>query len=186
MADRGVDRPGRREVRWRLWQQLPLLIALVALWALLWGEFSALSILSGLVVAIVVTLVFYLPPVELTGRFNPLWFLAFLGYFAVELAAGSVLVAAKAFAPTIRRSAIIEVPLRTSSDVTITMTATVVSLIPGTLVLEIDRERAILFLHVLGTDTPDRIERARRSALRSEVWLVRAIGSRADLERIRG
>src|SRR4051794_38685078 len=52
--------------------ELPLMVGLVVLWSMLWGEFSPLSVISGVVVAVVVMRLFYLPPVDLGGHFN-LW-----------------------------------------------------------------------------------------------------------------
>jgi multicomponent Na+:H+ antiporter subunit E len=185
MSERG-DRPGRREVRWRLWQQLPLLLALILLWMLLWGEVSLLSLASGILVAAIVTAVFYLPPVELSGRFNPLWFAVFLVRFGLDVVAGSVLVASRAFAPRpVRGNAIVAVRLRTASDFIMTMTATAVSLVPGTVVIEIDRDRATLYLHVIGAHDHAGIEAARRAALATEARLVRALGSREDVAEVR-
>ncbi|HEY1106369.1 MAG TPA: Na+/H+ antiporter subunit E, partial [Agromyces sp.] len=58
--------------RWRsVWRQLPLLVGLLVLWLLLWDHIDALSIVTGVVLAIAVTRVLYLPPVLLSGRFNP-------------------------------------------------------------------------------------------------------------------
>lgn len=172
--------------RWRFWQQVPLLIALVVLWMLLWGEVTLLSALSGVAVAIGVTRVFYLPPVELSGRIHIGWTIVFIARFARDVVVSSVVVAAHAFRPrSLPQNAIIQVQLRTRSDFVMSVIAIVVSLVPGTLVLEIDRERAILFLHILGAGDMATVERNRRAALALERLVVRAIGSRADLERIR-
>ena len=84
--------PGAR-VRWSLLQQLPLLIGLIVLWMVLWGELTWLSLVSGVVVALVVSLVLYLPPVELGGRLNPFWGIVFLGRFLVDLVVASMQVA---------------------------------------------------------------------------------------------
>lgn len=178
-----ADRASRRA---RIWQQVPLLIGLVLLWMLLWGEISWLSLLSGVGIALFVTRVFYLPPVELSGRFNPFWALVLALRFAGQVVAASVSVAALAFRPgKLPPNAIIEVPLRTRSDFVMSIVAIIVSLVPGTLVLEIDRHRALLFLHVLAAGNAEGTERARRSALATEAAVVRAIGSRAELEKCR-
>jgi multicomponent Na+:H+ antiporter subunit E len=172
--------------RWRIWQQMPLLVGLVLLWMLLWGEITWLSAISGALVALVVTRVFYLPPVELSGRFNLFWAVVLALRFAGQVVASSVSVAALAFRPTkLPPNAIIEVQLRTHSDFVMSIVAIVISLVPGTLVLEIDRHRALLFLHVLAAGDAEGVEKARRSALSIEASVVRAIGSRADLERCR-
>jgi multicomponent Na+:H+ antiporter subunit E len=160
---------------------------LVLLWMLLWGNVSWLNLVTGLALAVFVTRVFYLPPVELTGRLHP-WHLAvFVGNFVWQLVVASFQVAAQAFAPRpVSRNAVIAVQLYTRSDLIMTLTAITLSLIPGSLVLEADREKSILYLHVLNTPDTDAVEKARGAVLLIERRLVRALGSRADLERLNG
>ena len=172
--------------RWRIWQQMPLLVGLVLLWMALWGEVSWISGLSGVIVALGVTRLFYLPPVILTGRFHLGWAAVFVLRFAGAVVVSSVLVAAQAFRPgRLPRNAIIEVQLRSRSDFVMSITAIVYSLVPGTLVLEIDRERALLFLHVLAAGDARGVEKARREARSLEGAVIRAIGSRGDVEKLR-
>src|SRR5690606_23851142 len=45
-----------------VWRQLPFFIWLVTLWMLLWAQFTVLSLLTGIIVALFVTRVFRLPP----------------------------------------------------------------------------------------------------------------------------
>lgn len=178
--------PDRREVRQRLWRQLPLLVALVVLWMVLWGQFTALSLVTGIVVAIVVTRVFYLPAVELSGRINPWYLLVFLAHFLLDVAVASFQVAFQALSPKrIPRSSVIGIQLRTRSDLVMTLDAIAMSLVPGSLVVEADRERSTLYLHTFATETQDDVEAMRRKVLVVEARIVRAIGSKADLERIR-
>jgi len=173
-----------KAVRWRLWQQLPLLVALVVLWMLLWGTISPLSFLSGAVVAVLVTRLFYLPPVELSGRFNPLWGIVFLGRFAFDIVVGSFSVAYQAFRPRgLRNNSVIAVDLVTRSDFIMTLTALAISLIPGSLVVEVDRGRSILYLHAINTESDKDVENLRRKVLSVERALVRALGSVEDVRR---
>jgi multisubunit Na+/H+ antiporter MnhF subunit len=91
MSDTGFSTPrAARRAEWgvRL-HELPLLVGLVLLWTMLWHEVSLLSVVSGIVVAVVVMRVFYLPPVELAGRFNVWYALLYLGYFLWHLALAS-------------------------------------------------------------------------------------------------
>jgi len=194
-AERAPDRsaaettgtPGTGRPRaWRLWQQLPLVIVLVPLWMLLWGSVSWLSLLTGIVVALAVSLVFYLPPVELSGRVNPLWALVFLARFAGELIAASCQVAWLAFRPRpLSGSAIVAAPLATRSDFVMTLTAVAVSLVPGSIIIDVDRERSILYIHAIGIDDEAGARRVREHARSIERGIVRAVGSREDLEAIR-
>jgi multicomponent Na+:H+ antiporter subunit E len=72
----------------------------------------------------------------------------------------------------------------TRSDLIMTLTSITLSLIPGSLVLEADRENSILYLHVLNTPDLDAVEKAREQVLLIERRIVRALGSHADLERL--
>lgn len=182
----GATPPTVREVRWNLWKQLPLLLGLVALWVILWGNLTWLSVLTGIVVAVVVSRVFYLPPAELSGRINLWYTLVFLAHFLLDVAVASFTVAYQALNPRpIPRSSVIGIHLRTRSDLIMTLDAIAMSLVPGSLVVETDRERAILYLHTFDTRTLEDVEAMRRKVLLVEARIVRAIGSRADLERIK-
>ena len=169
----------------QLWVQLPFFLWLVALWMLLWGQFTWLAAISGLVVAIFVTRVFRLPPVELSGRLN-LWYgLVFVVTFLGALIKGSLLVAIQVL--DFRRqpgAAVIGVPLRIDDDLIMTHVAVTASLIPGSLVVEADRERRILYLHAIGVRTPADAEAQRQNVLLWERRIVRAVGSRAELAEV--
>jgi len=183
----GAPRVSGREAGRRWWRQLPLLAGLVVLWMVLWGQVSVVSALSGIVAAIVVTRFFYLPPVELSGRLN-LWYLAvFLVRFFADVVSSSFQVAFQGLDPRpIPRSSVVKVQLRTRSDLILTLEAIAISLIPGSLVVEADRERGILFLHAFPTRTLADVDAIRRSALAMEERLVLAIGSAEDLAHLRG
>lgn len=175
-----------RELRWRIWQQLPLLVALVLLWMLLWGQLSLLSLVSGIIVALVVTRVFFLPPVELSGRFNPFWFLLFLLRFLFDLSVASFQVAFQALRPRrLKSNAVVAVDLVTRSDFVMTLTAIVISLIPGSIVIEVDRQDSILYLHAFNIEDAAAAQRLRAKVLDIERSLVRALGSKQDVERTR-
>jgi len=176
----------KRRLRVRLWQQLPLLVVLVVLWMLLWGNISLLNLVTGAILAVLVTRVFFLPPIDLSGRFNVWWFLVLALDFARQLFTASFQVAAQAF---YRRpgakNAVIGVQLATRSDLMMTLTAIAISLIPGSLVVEADREKSILYLHVFNTPDLEAVESARSKVLHTEMQIARALGSREDLERVR-
>lgn len=186
MADpRAGTEPARRR-RLLLVQQVPLIVALVLLWIALWRDVGVLTIVTGVVVAVGVSRTFWLPPVELSGRFNPMRLLVLLGAIAAELVVATVQLARLALSRHgVRGSAIVEVPLRTRSDFTLTLTAIAVSLVPGSIVAEVDRDGSVLFLHAVGVTDAAGIERVRRAALRMERRVVMAVGSRRDVERVR-
>ncbi|PPG51296.1 hypothetical protein C5C27_16615 [Rathayibacter sp. AY2B7] len=65
-------------------------------------------------------------------------------------------------------------------------TTEAVSLVPGSLVIDVDPQLNVLYLHVLGVthDEGERIDEVRRTVLRTEARIVRAIGSREDVQRV--
>ena len=160
--------------------QLPFLAWLVVLWMLLWAQFTVLAFVTGLIVAIFVTRVFRLPTVELSGRIN-LWYAAlFVVQFLFAVLHGALAVAVQVF--DFRRqpgAAIVAVPLRYADDLMMTHVSVVSSLIPGSLVVEADRDRRILYLHVIGVRSMADVERQRDGVLRWERRIVRALGDPA-------
>jgi multicomponent Na+:H+ antiporter subunit E len=167
--------------------QVPPLLALIVLWMLLWGEFSWLNLLVGFGVSLVVTVVFYLVPVQLSGRLHPWHALIFFVRLTVDIVRASVDVAWLAVKPRLVTSnAILAINLRTRSDLILTWTAVATSIVPGSIVVDVDREKSTLFLHVLDMHSARDIERFRRQVLDTERRIVRGFGSHEDVERMRG
>lgn len=165
----------------RLWVQLPFFIWLVLLWMLLWGQFTVLAALTGVIVAVVVTNVFRLPAAELSGRVNIWWLAVAIVTFAANLVAGALQVAWQALTPRPTPTAIIRSPLRIDDDLIMTHVAVALSLVPGSTVIESDRTNRVLFMHVLGVTSAEDVEKFRRDALGWEKLIVRAVGSREQL-----
>ena len=178
----------RAERRAALLNQLPLWLGLVLLWMLLWGSFSWLNLVTGALLASLVSVVFYLPAVQLSGRISPARTLGFLLRLLGDIVRASVQVAWFALKPSRTpagpQSAIIAVPLRTRSDLILTWTAVATSIVPGSIVIDTDRVSSTLYLHVLNVRTSAEIERFRATVLATERRIVRAFGSREDLERL--
>ena len=180
-----TPRPSAHEVGRSLLRQLPLLVGLVVLWMFLWNQLTVLSAVTGVLVALLVTRVFFLPPVELSGRFNLGWALVFVVRFLADLVVASVEVAWKAVRPRgVTSNAIVAVQLHTRSDFVMTLVAEAASLVPGSLVVEADRERSILYMHALAVEDADGVEQVRASVLGFEKRIARALGSADDLRRI--
>lgn len=175
-----------RERTARFFNQLPLFLGLVLLWMLLWGNFSWLNVLTGSIFAAIVSVVFYLPAVQLSGRLNIWRLVVFLVRLLVDIVRASVQVAYLALAPRYTASNAIEaIHLRTRSDLILTWVAVSTSIVPGSIVVDIDRVHSTLYLHVLDVHNAEQLERFRRSVLATERRVVLAIGSREDLARLR-
>lgn len=169
----------------RIRNRIAVVSVLVLVWVLLWGTFSWANLLAGLVVATLVLIFFPLPPVTFAGRIRPLALARFLLRFLADLVVASAQVTWLAFRFGHQPgSAIIAVPLRVHSDLNLTLVAEAVSLIPGSLVVEADRDTGTLYVHVLGVSSLADVISGRRHVLELEARLVRAIGSAAELRRL--
>jgi multicomponent Na+:H+ antiporter subunit E len=170
------------DTSWRLRHQLPLLVWLVLVWNLLWGTWSWANLLSGAAVALLVTVLLPLPSVVGGTRVRPVPLLRFVGHFVVDLLVSAAQVAWLAVRPgRQQRSAIIQVQLRTDSDLLLTMVAEALSLVPGSLVLDLDREERTITVHLLHVRDRDHVEEERADVLVVEDRLVRAFGSAQDV-----
>lgn len=173
--------------RWGLrWRQLPLSLALVVLWVFLWDAITVLTIVTGVLLAIVVMRLLYLPPVLFSGRLN-LWRAMLLtAHMIYDISSASIQVAFASINPWWRpESSILAVQLHTRSDVVTTLTAEAITVVPGTVVVDIDRERGILYLHAIGTFDEADVASIRRSVLGTEERIVLAIGTREQADEIR-
>jgi multicomponent Na+:H+ antiporter subunit E len=166
----------------RIRDQVPLLLALVLVWNLLWGTWSWANLISGTVVAIAVTWLLPLPPVTDGAGFHPAAVLRYSVRFVTDLATSSAQVAWEAIRPSgLRHGAIISVRLRSDSDLLLTMITESLCLVPGSIVIDLDREERTLALHLLSVRDLAAVERQRAEVLATEDRVVRAFGSAADI-----
>lgn len=161
--------------------QLPAISWLTVIWVAMWGHVSVLTVVGGLLVAIVVCLVFPLPPVTMNLSVRPLRLSWLVVHFLWDVVVASAQVAAVTL--DLRRqphNAVIEVDLRSHSDFVLTVVAEMVSLVPGSLVVEARRSTHTLFLHVLDARDMAGVEKMRREVFALEDRVVRAFGPGTD------
>lgn len=139
-----------------------ILCWLILVWVLLWGSVSAANLLSGLAIALIITLFLPLPPVPVQGRFHPLPLLRLILNVAYSLVVSSVQVAALALRPKPPMSAVVRAHLAFKSDLVLALAVNILNLTPGTIVLEIDQARRIIYVHVLDVGSDREVQRFRR------------------------
>ncbi len=165
--------------------RLVAVVVLTVVWMLMWGDVSWANVVGGLLVSSSAVTVFPLAPLDLQGRLHPLAILRFLAYFLRDLVWSSFQVAVAAFLPRDRlQNAIIAVPLRIHSDLNLALTSVAVTLVPGSVVMEANRETGVLYVHVLRVRDHAHLARLRRSVLDVEARVVRAVGSPAERRRL--
>jgi multicomponent Na+:H+ antiporter subunit E len=155
------------------------------MWVFLWGDLSWANVLSGLVLGALVALAFPLPPVVATGTLRPGALAHLVGRFFSDLVVASFQVAWTAVRPgPAPRGGLVTVSLRSTSDLFVATLAGLSSMVPGTVVVDLDRSGGTLRLHVLdlaGSGGPDGVRESTRAL---EERLLRSFASRADLVRL--
>lgn len=186
----GQDRPPANRARMSrgrgFIQQLVLLVSLVLLWLMLWDSITVVTVVTGIVLAFVVTRVFYLPPVVLSGRFN-VWHATVFGlWFLYSVLHASIEVAWYAFRrKAVGAGSVVACDLRTSSDLVLTLIADTASLIPGSIIIDSDRAMGMLYLHFLDCDSEEKVRKAKAQVYYIEELLIRTLGSHRDLAALR-
>lgn len=154
---------------------------LTAVWVGLWGSVSTANVLGGLALSVVLLRLLPMAPLPVVSRPSPLGVLRFAVVFLVALVQSSLQVLVLVLRPRVQpRQAVIEVPVHGGGDRLLTLVANAVSLTPGTLTLEVDRERQVLHVHVLDVgEGAEGLAAVRASIERLEHAAGRALGVHA-------
>lgn len=176
MRGRILSRIARTRLSW-------LSIAwLTTLWVLLWGQLSVANVISGAVVAVIVTALLPLPRIGFRGKVRPLGVLRLLARFFLDLLQASFQVAFLALDHShVPHGAVIGVHLRNESDLYLSLTAVLTTLVPGSVVVEALRRDGMLYIHVLDLELMGGVEKVRRDVLAVEERVLRALASDQEL-----
>ena len=177
MSARAKSRLQMRRVALRAW----VLCWLILVWMLLWGTVSAANILSGLAIALLITLLLPLPVVPIEGRVHPLSLLRLIVTVAYYLVLSSIQVAWLALKPgPPPLSAVLRAHLAIKSDLVLALAVNIVNLIPGSIALEIDQVRRMIYVHVIDVDSDRAVNRFYRQVAEVERLLVSTFEREAD------
>jgi multicomponent Na+:H+ antiporter subunit E len=176
----------QHEERIPFWSQWPILLGLTLTWGALWQDFSPGVLLAGVLFSVLILWFYRLPRVRFSDRFNLWYTLVFTVRFLGHVVTASISVAWDAITkgPNIVNS-VVAVQLRSHDDLIVTLTGHALALVPGSLVIDVDRPSSTLFLHVLNAEDSQAVEGFRSQALETEAAIIRAIGTRADLELVK-
>jgi multicomponent Na+:H+ antiporter subunit E len=166
-----------RRVALRAW----VLLWLMLVWILLWGNVSAANVVSGLAIALVVTLLLPLPPVPVEGRVHPLSLvrlIATVGYYLVLSSVQVAWLAVKPGPPPL--SAVLRAHAAVKSDLVLALAVNIFNLIPGSIVLEIDQTRRMLYMHVIDVGSDRAVNRFYRQVAEVERLLVSTFERESD------
>lgn len=158
-------------------------LTMALVWMLLWGSFSPVAFVGGTLLGWLITIVFPLPPVHLSGRPH-LAGTAVLGWRLVhDLVVSSWEVMKLTWAREVKlRSGIVRTELFSDNDLYQVQVAELISLVPGTVVVEIMRSPRRLYLHVLDLEGEHAIDDIRQLVLETERRVLRAFGTAQERE----
>ena len=150
-------------------------VMLAVCWIFLTGNFEVLNYLFGFFIGyLVVALIHNLVP-SLQGYPQRLpRFFAFLGYFIRELVKANIKVAIDIVTPPWHmKPGVISFTVSDLNDLEITVLANLISLTPGTLVLDVSEDKSTLFVHSMFLDDESQVEDDLRQLEQRLLQLIR-------------
>lgn len=161
--------------------QVGILAWLTAVWILLWGNLSVANVLGGLAVGATIMLLLPLPRVPVEGRVRPLSVLKLAGlgvYYAAQSSAQVAWLAVRPGPPPL--TGVLRCRLSIKSDLVLTLCIDLLNLIPGTMVLEVDQSRRMVYVHVLDVSTDRAVEQFYRTVRQLERLFIEAFERDSD------
>lgn len=153
--------------------QLFVLCWLTVVYIWLWGNVSIANIASGLLIGALIMWSLRLPKVHVTGSVHPLAMMKLVGlscYYALE---SSVAVAWLALRPgPLPTTGVVRIRLLIESDLVLVLCCDVLNLIPGSMVLEIDKEHRTVYVHLLDAGSPNAVGKFYRTTRRLEKLFI--------------
>nr|WP_269449733.1 Na+/H+ antiporter subunit E [Auraticoccus cholistanensis] len=148
---------------------------MTVIWVCLWGEITPVLVVGGLLLSALVLLAFPLPRLTLGLRPRPLALLWLLVTFLGELVWASLQVAWLSVRPGPAATGTeLEVLLNTDHDLVRTLTSEITTLVPGSVITDLDGRR--MRVHVIDVHTPEGRAAAVERVLRTERRVMHAFG----------
>lgn len=155
--------------------RIGVLLWLALVYTALWGDPSVANTLAGLAIGAVIMLAMPLPRVPVSGRLHPLSLLELIvvaSYYALE---SSLQIAWFAVRPSgAPVSGVLRVRMSIRSDLVFVLCTDVLNMIPGTMVLELDRTTHTVWVHVLDVGSEAAVEKFYRVTRRVERLLIQS------------
>jgi multicomponent Na+:H+ antiporter subunit E len=164
--------------RVKVWDRWPMVLWLTAVWVLLWGDVTVANVLAGLVLGSLLVVAMPMPKVGFEGRPWLPGIVILVMRFVVDVVMASVQIARTALSPKAEpQGAVIRVQLRSHSDLFLTVTAQLCSLVPGSVVVEAHRLSGLLYIHVFDVSDAGGIDGARAHSLEIEKRVLYAFAT---------
>lgn len=161
----------------------PMVLWLTVLWVLLWGDLSFANVVNGFIIALGLLVITPMPRVGFEGKIN-FFALAWLAIrFMLDVVRASFQVATQALRlGHTPRGAVVRTRLRSESDLFLTITAELTSLVPGSIIVEAHRLTGTMYVHVLDLEQTGGVEGLRRIVSEQERRILYAFATQEDLK----
>lgn len=161
-----------REFGVRLWG----LSWLTFVWVLLWGDITWGNIVVGALIGVLVMALLPLPRVPVEGRIHPLAALQLIALLLWNFLISSAQVAWAAVRPGggAPLGCVVRVHVAIKSDLVLTLAVDYLNLVPGTMVVEIDHVRRMLYVHVFDVRTQKQVDAFHKQMAQVERLFIRA------------
>lgn len=153
---------------------------LVFVWFAVFGEFSWISLFAAILVSVAVQWFFPLPHQKGIWHFRLFPILWLVIRFVTDMVKAGVHVALLVVSGKKHRDAIIACPTRTDNPVYLAVLVAMVSLVPGTIVLQVDQPRRVLYLHCLDIDFQGGIDGIKKMVLDQESRILEAVAPKEE------
>ncbi len=161
---------------------LLMLVVLMMLWVAMWGDLTPGNLVAGFGIAMLVTLLAPLPRgAKRRLVVRPLPTLKLVAHFLRDIVVSALEISALVLRNQQPRSAVIRVRLRSHSDMFLTATAGLTSLVPGSIVVDANRMAGTLYIHVFDVNMAGGLDRAHQIVLEQEERLLRAFATVDEL-----
>jgi multicomponent Na+:H+ antiporter subunit E len=159
---------GKVAFRERLHSRPLSILLMVVVWCALWGSVHPMTVVGGALFGFLITVVFPLPPMHWEGRFRPVGVVVMIAHLLWDLVRSSWRMLQLAFERKVDLNA-----------------AELISLVPGTVVVEVVRHPRRLYLHALDLTGPDPIAGVQQMVHDVENRVLNAFGSREEIAAFR-
>lgn len=153
--------------------QFLLNILLAIAWILLTGEVTAENFIEGLIIGY---LILWISKSALGGTkyFKKIpKAIGFFFYFIKELLVANLKVAYDIITPKdYMQPGIVAVPLDTETDMEITLLANLITLTPGTLSLDVSKDKKVLYIHTLYLDDSEKFRNEIKNGMEKRLLEV--------------
>ena len=169
-----------RPDRWRLLSPWAVLW-LTLVWVMLWGEVTPMTVVGGAMVAVIVLALFPLPHVFMRLRPRPWPLIVLIARFSYDLVTASFQVAWLALRPGPPPGGVVmDMEMMGDDELLQVLTGEMVTLVPGSVVIERDPATRVLTIHALDVRTRQEAERMRRRVRAQEARVLRALHPDAE------